>query len=514
MRKWTALACSAVCALLLSSAVIADDSAVLKYVPSDANTLAVLRVKELIQSPRGQREGWAEQHETEFLQGAATIPPWATEFIRASYVRPGTRGGDWTVVLLPLPQGYEISQLAKREGTEVQEIGNLPAVASNRYGGYFVEFGGAGESKILGGIVPASRQDAARWVREVGGAGSAPISDYLSAAAADMSSQIVLAIDLRDMLDPIMIRNRIDQSTVVAQAATGKAALKVDFQSLQGVRFSIHTADETTAELRLDFGRNIGDEGQQIKALVNEFFNDAGAALDELEQAQTKVSGKSVTLTMPLSDESLRRVLSMITTPTPPTAAGRQVPVAPTPTPDESTPDLVASRRYFNAVNRNIDDLEKARGRASSYARTAQWHTNFADRIDRLPTAGVDPALVTYASDISARLRALAASLRGTAVQVNALDRSVVYNVEQHPVYRNGFEWWWGGAYTAYGPYTYGQPVETTVTSNLEEVRGKQAEVVQATEPDRTQIWNIILEDRAQLQREMVGKFGADFQKR
>jgi hypothetical protein len=164
-------------------------------------------------------------------------------------------------------------------------------------------------------------------------------------------------------------------------------------------------------------------------------------------------------------------------------------------------------------VNRNIDDLEKARGRASNYARTAQWHTNFADRIDRLPTAGVDPALVKYASDISGRLRALAASLRGTAVQVNALDRSVVYNVEQHQVYQNGFDWWWGGARTAYGPYTYGQPVETTVTSNLEEVRGKQAEVVQASEPDRTQVWNLILEDRAQLEREMVGKFGADFQK-
>lgn len=502
--------------LLWTAAAFGQDTAdLLRYVPADANTLAVLRVKELTESPRGRQEGWAEKHESEFLQGAVTIPPWVELFVRGSYVRPGTHGGDWTVVVLPLPPSYELSQLATREGTEVQDIGGMAAVQSARHSGYFVEFkGDEADERILGGIAPATRQDAARWVRDVAGRGRMQLSEYLRAAAADAAPQIVLAIDLQDMLDPAMIRHRIDGSAAVKQAATGSAALKVDFQALHGARLAIHTDTATTAEIRLDFGRNIGDEGELVKPLLVEFLNDAGAALDELEEAQTSVEGKSVKLTMPLSDESLRRILSLITAPPPPSAPGRQPPAAPAPKPDSTQPDLIASRRYYKAVVRNIDDLDRARSRASNYARTAQWHNSFADRIDRLPTSGVDPELIRFGGDVSARFRALGASLRGVAVQVNALDKTIVYNVERHQVYNTGFEWWWGGAHTAYGPYTYGQPVQTTVTSNLEEVRSKQAEVVQASEPERTQIWQMILEDRARVERDMVAKFGAEFQKR
>jgi hypothetical protein len=504
--------------LLTVHAQAQEVSDLLRYVPSDANTLAVLRVKELTQSPRGQKEGWAEKHESEFLQGAATIPPWVPLFVRSSYVRPGTRGGDWTVVLLPLPPGHDISQLAAREGTEVQMIGERPAVASHRFSGYFVEFDGEA-GKILGGISPGTRQDAARWVRDVGGAGKAPVSDYLAdAAAANSADQIVLAIDLTDMLDPIMVRNRINQSAVIAQNPGHKAALVVDFQSLRGARLTIRTEEQTTAEIRLDFGRDIGDEGQHMRALLEEFLNDAGAALDELADAGTSVFGRRVTFNMPLSDESLRRVLSLITTPPPPSAPGRQAPTpaAPAPTLAEAKPEAAASMRYFRNVNRILDDLEKARARSSNYARTAQWHFNFADKIDRLPTAGVDQALLKYGSDISSKLRAVGSSLRGTAVQVNTLDKTVVYNVEQYPMYQSGFDWWWGGAYTAYGPYNYGMPSQTytNVTSNLQEVRQKQAEVVQASEPERNQIWQMINDERSATEREMISKYGADFQKR
>ena len=517
MRQWPTIVSTSLLAVLLWSlpGVGQEVSNLLDLVPADANTLAVLRVKALTESPRGEAEGWAEQHETEFLQGAATIPPWAETFVRASYVRPGTRGGDWTVVLLPLPEGYELQQLAQREKTEVQEIGELPAVQSSRHSGYFVVFGGdSDDAHILGGMAPASRQDTARWVREVGGRSRMPVSDYLSAAAADIASQIILAIDLEDMLDPIMVRNRIDSSGVLNRASK-KASLTIDFQSLRGAQLAIRTDDETTAEIRLDFGREIGEESREMRALLEEFLNDAGAAIDELKNAQTTVEDQTVTFKMSLSDESLRRVLSLITTPPPPNAAGRQAPQPPEPekSPGGDGPDVLASRRYFNAVNRNIEDLERARTRGSSYSRTAQWHINFARRIDRLPTTGVDPALLQFGQDASSRLHALGESLRGVAVQVNALDRSIVYNVDARPTYRSGAEWWWGGAYTAYGPYTYGQPVAVDVTSNLEEVRTQQAEVVAEGEPQRNEIWTMILEDRDAIEREMVGKYGPDFQK-
>lgn len=494
-----------------------DVSPLLQYIPADANTLSVLRVKELTQSPRGQKEGWAQKHESEFLQGAVTIPPWVDVLVRGSYVRPGTQGGEWTVVVLPLPAGADISLVAKREESEVQDLSGLQSVQSHRYNGYFVEFPATDNGRhILGGIAPATRQDTSRWIQEVGGRGRPSISEYLSAAAADTSAQIVLAIDLHDLFDPATIRHRIDSSEAVGNNGKASAALVVDFQSLQGARLAIHTDAETTAEIRLDFGRRIGDEGQFIKPLLVEFLNDAGAAVDELEHAQTAVQGKTVSLKTSLSDEGLRRVLSLITTPPPPSAMGRAEPTPPSPTPAQasSQPDAEASRRYYQAVNRIVEDLDKARSRSSNYTRTAQWHFNFADKIDRLPSAGVDPELLKYGSDISGKLRALGASLRGVAVQVNALDSSVVYNVQQYQTYNSGFDWWWGGARTAWGAYNYGMPTYTNVTSNLAEVRQKQAEVVQQGEPQRTEIWQMIQNERSQVEREMVGKYGAGFQKR
>ncbi|MBW8529536.1 hypothetical protein K1T59_24425, partial [Salmonella enterica] len=82
--------------------------------------------------------------------------------------------------------------------------------------------------------------------------------------------------------------------------------------------------------------------------------------------------------------------------------------------PSGSRIDLAASRRYFNAVNQNVDDLQRAYSRAKNYSRTAQWHVNFAERIDHLPASGVDPALLEYGITVRERLLALAASLRGT----------------------------------------------------------------------------------------------------
>ena len=82
------------------------------------------------------------------------------------------------------------------------------------------------------------------------------------------------------------------------------------------------------------------------------------------------------------------------------------------------------------------------------------------------------------------------------------------------PAYQSGFDWWWGGARTAWGPYTYGQPQNVNVTSNLGEVRAKQAEVVNASAPQREQIWNMINEERATVEREMVGKYGEGILKR
>jgi hypothetical protein len=486
----------------------------LPLLPKDANALVVLQIRELTNSPRGQKEGWAAQHETEFLVGAANIPPWVELFVRASREHPGAGGPAWTTVLIPLPEGYNMEDLARREGTEVQQIDEHAAVWSPRYNGYFVDLTPPGEQplRVLGGITPATRQDVARWLADFHrGLGVLGMSDYLVTAANDPSAQIMLAVDLQEMLDPVLIRYRIDGAAALQDRPEAKPGLVILYQTLRGVKLTVRVEETTQAELRMDFGRKVGDEGQYVKPLLIELLNDMGAAIDELDDAAVEVGDRTVTLRMPLSDESLRRVMSLATAapapPGPPPPAAEQPPTPPSP--GSTGADVTASRRYFSAVNRNIDDLGRAYARARSYARTAQWHQNFARRIDHLPATGVDPDLIDYGQSMSAKLRALAASLRGVAVKVNALEQSIVYNVYYDPGYGGwGYGWtgWWGWGW--WGPQWYGQPPRAEVTSNLQEVRANQAELVAASAPERDQIWQMINEERAAMQRTMVGRYG------
>jgi hypothetical protein len=49
------------------------------------------------------------------------------------------------------------------------------------------------------------------------------------------------------------------------------------------------------------------------------------------------------------------------------------------------------------------------------------------------------------------------------------------------------------------------------VTSNLQQVRAQQAELVAASAPERDQIWQMINEERSAMQRTMVGRYGETF---
>ena len=503
--------------LPLSAALGQSVQELLAKAPEDANAVAVLRLHDLVESPLGIKEGWSKKAEQAYLNGDIPLPPWVDVFVRASAIRPGTPGGEWTSVLLNLPKDYDLKTLAEKEQTEVQQLDGHRIIHSKRHNGYFAEFTTPENStRILGGLAPASRQEIARWLTTE----QSSLSPYLYEAVTDSTPQLMMAADLRHLLDPVQIRYRLSGLSSLEDKPQARTALTLDFQSLQGIRLAVSVKETTTAEIRFDFGRQIGDEGQYVKDLFNEFLNDAGAALDELSNASSQTNGKSVILRMPLSNESLRRLLSLITTVSPSTPTDRALTSVAPPKPGIDSESKSAavnpverSLKYFQAVNDNVADMERAYKRIKNYRQTAAWHDTYARRIDELPIAGVDPELLDYGQKMSSLLRALGASLRGMGLKIDALNNQITYEVEQTPVYRNGAEWWWGGAWTAYGPYTYGQPMKSEVHTNLQEVRARQMEIVNNTQPEREQIWQMISEERNVTRRKMVAKYGSDFQK-
>ncbi|MBX3438137.1 MAG: hypothetical protein KF861_11650, partial [Planctomycetaceae bacterium] len=213
--------------------------------------------------------------------------------------------------------------------------------------------------------------------------------------------------------------------------------------------------------------------------------------------------GQSVKLECELSDDSLRRILSLIITPATPHEIA-----TPTPAPTETTPRprRTPSRRgsttddptraYVDAVNRMINDLQWANRRATDYARTATWHDNFARKIGELPTEGVDRQALTFGQRIASSFRALAASLRGQAVEVNTQQKTLTYDVHFQPG--------WAGV-SIWGAVGYQDPT-WQVTSNLREVRERQAAAIAAGNHDREQIWLMIEEDRVEVERALENR--------
>ena len=469
--------------------VRADDATIglVRQIPDSANAIAVVHVREILQSPRAQSEKWSEAQAQKFLAGEAVIPPWVNTLVFGAQVHPSRHDAVWSVAVLPLPANVKMEQLAERKQGTLGELQGRPYFVAAS-GSSFVEL----DTNLLGIMNPGFRQDVARWSRNPQ-RGHFQLSSYLEESAASRA-HIVLALDVQDMLDTERVREHLKTNEALSSNLAKLKELSTLIAGLRGVRFEATVADKTTAQLVIDFSQDVSSEAY-LQRLALQVISDQGLHLDEFEQARAVVSGKTLALELgELSDESLRRVLSLILTDSPGSSAPGE---PPTPASDATTntartvpsADAAhASRRYFTSVNRIVDDLRKAQRRSSNYARTATWHENFADKIEKLPTADVDREVLKYGDSVAAKLRALAASLRGVAVAVDTKQRSVTYEVNYDPGWQSG-NWW--------GSYSYRAP-SVNVKSNLAQVREQQAELVQGGTNEREQIWSMIDEERSQ----------------
>lgn len=483
MRKLFALVLLS--AVMCVSARAADNvETLLPYLPGDMNVVAVIRAQDIMQSPRAIREKWAERQEHEFLAGAATLPPWATTMVRGIAFHPGARDLR-SFAVVQSNRSIDMALVAEHERAQLQTISGRPVVRSPR-NCFFVQLA----PELLGVVSPAFRQDAARWIQQVQNPARIALSPFLQSAASDETSQVTVALDTEELLEPERIRARIAASEVLQAKPDDQPPVVNMLSKLRGIIVNIRVTDETQAELRFEFSEPVGRETEFLKPLFAEFLNDAGISIDEVQTAEVQAAAQTVTLRSVLSDESLRRIGALLLTPH---ATDAPIEKAEAPTTPRTQVSLDRTRRYFRSVGQIIDDLARANSRTSDIGRTATWHDTFADRIDRLSTVGVEPSVQEFAHRTSDRLRALGASLRGAAVDVNILQKTVTYNVNVTPGW--GYASWWGEV--GY------QPSVVNVESNLREVREQQAQAVMAGADKRNQIWQLIVDDRAEVRRQL-----------
>jgi len=466
-----------------------------KRLPNDVNALAIVRVEQVMQTPRARQEEWAKSADQKFLSGAGGIPSWVRTLVVGFLVRPASHEEIWAAGVATVPPAMTMDRVAQREQEPLEKINGVTAVRSRR-DSYVLGF----SPGMIGMWRPAVRQEAGRWARALEARVTGPLSEYLNGAST-LPGHIVMAIDLENTLDPVNTATHLAASPQLASSPQLQQQLLSVLMSLRGVSLSITIEDKTTASLRIDFQKDIGTLGPHLQRFFLSTLHELGAAIDDFDTGTYKTEGASLLLTSALSDENLRRVVSLITSAP---ATGGMVPsagenVAGTP----ATPTADASRRYFQQVDRYLNDLSKANRRATDYSRTALWHENFAAKIDELPVAGVDPALVTYGSDVSSRLRALGRSLRGQQLDVNLQQKTLTYDYDYNPGWASVNVW---------GGVGYGSP-SYKVTSNLQQVRERQAAAISAGAKQRDDVWSLLNDERVQILRQMQQKYGPDFGK-
>lgn len=469
----------------------ADVGEMLRHVPKSANAIAVIRVKEALTTRRAQREKWARQQTDRFLAGASVVPPWMNQVLIARQVRPESAEVAWTLTLLNWPVAVSMKRVADFEKAPIQEIAGHEAVATAR-GDWLVQVG----PQLLAVKSGSNRQEVARWIATVDDAQKPVLSDYL-VEASRMDASIVMALDLKEMLDPVRIRQRfVEQPNPIEDEQRLDRLVRI-VSGLKGIRMTA-TVDETIrARILVDFSAEVAPFAAELDSLFHDVTADLGMSLEEFQDVRGKAMGTSLAFETELTDAGLRTVLSLFATAQPIAATRSDASAQPaieTPQPRiPLQPESDASRKYAEAVFRVLDDLIRANSRAKNIARTAAWHDSFASRIQSLPTAGVDPDLVGSGDRIASHLRGLAASLRGTAIEVDARQGSITYSVDVYPS-SMGYGFW--GGYQVLPP-------RFNVQSNLQQVREEQASAVAAGAKDREAIWLMINDERAAMQRQI-----------
>lgn len=467
----------------------------LRVIPGDANSVMVLRVRELVQSPRGQREGWAEKQQDAFLEGTQHIPPWVSVAYRANRVRPEESSMVWSIGIVGAPADVSVARIAEHEQAGIDVVAQTQFVQNSR--GSFVSLLAPGVVSVFS---PAYRQDYVRWLEFARNNTKSQVSPYL-AEMLKSPAHIGMAFDLEYVFPPNLVFAWLQHSAAMKGRTAEMPAVAALLQSIRGVRMEATVAEDTTGKVTVDFGTPVGPHAATVKAVLLEFLEHSGAVIEDLETAKVSAEGNSVILTTKLSDEGLRRALTVITSPNP---LSRMAAARSTPQPASQQASLEATKRYYRTCNKYVDDLSERHRRAKNYEKTAVWHDNFAKKIEELSIEGVHPELAKYGQDASLRFKALAASLRGANLKVANLENSVVWNYTVDPGFAAANVW--GGV--GYRPPTW------EANSNLQTVRERQAEAVSRGKADRDQIWQQIENDRKNIRLRMQEIYGVDFDAR
>ena len=487
-------------AAALSHAADPSNELLLRLPPS-ANAVAVVDVEGLFKSKLGTSEGWSRRYFSDYANGMVPFPPSVQTAVLAAKIDTDSIHAEWELGLVRLKSPFAMKKLAEKESAPLEKLEGHSFVATDRRTS-FVEL----KAQRLAVTNHQNRQDVARWLRGTRDAAKPMISDYLLEAVTDPKGQYHLALDLQDVLEFENAKVRLQNSPALKGQNVDLDALAKLAVGLRGLRVTIDVGETIEGTLRIDLNDDIAPHARLLPRIALAALQKNGVFIEELSNAKVEFGAKSFTFAATLSEPSFRRVISLIQPSVGHLDDGSHVGDS-APPPSAATAEQAASTRFFKAIQTQLIDLETNARKAKSYTASAHWFETAAKNISQLPSRDVDQNLLNYSTSVVNKLRAIARSLRGVPLDVNALQFAKKQEVYVYPTnyYSNG----WSGGVTAGAGYAFAQP-RYEYHNNFAEIEAKQAKVIADAEKDRQQVWDLLQGETASMRSQLSKKFNTD----
>jgi hypothetical protein len=421
----------------------------LKHTTPYTNSLVLIDVKGAFSSPLAKAEKWAEQARTNSHGGLGFVPSDAEVIVIAG----------------------QVSVLSPRDV-------------------YFTTFSG----QEFVAIYPADRQYTARYLKAALAAKAPPLAAYLKKAAEKADGNtLTIAVDLEDVADRAILKMSLPSSPAVAKIKNlDVALLATTLASVKGMTVAVKVNDAIAASVTLEFGRDPTLFRMMLPDLVRELVESQGVAIAGFESWEAKYTATTMTLSGKLSSADFKRIVSLFAFPQPQDESEPMV--------KANAPSVPLTKRYLAAVDAVLGDIKSMKD-SPKYEKTATWHEKAAAQIEQLSKQGVDPVAVDAAFQAAKRLRAIAASLRGVPIDMDALASQQYYSSRPSiGVIPHG---WWGVQPFIFGP---GQ-----VETNLPQIQEKMSQVIANDKKTRLEAWSQIERTMIDSRRKLSEKYKTDF---
>ncbi|HUN81355.1 MAG TPA: hypothetical protein VMV81_07570 [Phycisphaerae bacterium] len=482
-------------AVVFCAASIARSEDLLSHVPSNANAVAIIDVDKLLASPLGVREKWKEKFKNAYASAPLVVPPNASRVVMAASIDPTTMQSCWEVSAMDLAAAPSMEQIARAEGGYVDSLAGKQA-AWSPINAYFVRL----DNHVLGSVAPANRQFATRWAASANSPDS--MNPYLKAAVDSRTDRTcyLFAMDLADATSQRKVKRRMQSGDFASLASKEFDPEKVSqvIASIKGITLDLGIREDINGSAVVEFGKSAGALADFAKPLLLEALGKFGVAVDDFQSWTPSIEGNKLTLTGSLSTDGFRQLLHIVDPPAPLVAAEAESkqPAAP----KDSGPNAAASKQYYQAVAKILENTGKRVRNATSMTQGATWVARDARFIDRLPILNVDPDLLNWGMQMSAGLRDMAGVVGVGGLQAQARTISILEGT--------GSSGGGGGDYTeSEHDYTADIARQNTQRQRIAAAKEQKAKTGQAA----AQIYAALEASRSQIRAAMVQRYKIEF---